>query len=305
MEVVVHLGAHRTASTTLQIMLAVAGCVSHAADLGVLCPPRPGWRPSRSIRGFVEELRRVPRWRQRLPGHRRRTTRKLLELCPNADQPPRRLVVSEENLLGKIVSEKLPGLYPEAGLNAARLFERTHLTPSKLFLTVRSYETFLPSAFAMESCFADRPAPQSAFRAVASDPGNGWLGVIRRLSQRFPGVPLVVWPHETTPLPERLTGLLGQPFALCDALSATIAVCHPSPTREAIAAVAQLRAASPQPALAKAEIDTVIRQHADGTRPDPREWFDEAHQNRLRTTYQDHLEAIRDFLANHPAQAHG
>ncbi|MFU8822134.1 MAG: hypothetical protein ACNA8G_11325 [Gammaproteobacteria bacterium] len=151
-----HIGAHKTASTHLQMTL--AGC-SFA----------PGTRyvPLKRLRMTLTSP--VRKCRPRLPWHRWHGGSWLF---------------SDENILG--TTRGGLRMYPEPA-RALRYFLDCELS---IFLCVRRYDTFLASAYG-ESLWRH---PYRPFEAAL--PTRRWPDVIRDLQRDLPGVPVHVWRYE-------------------------------------------------------------------------------------------------------------
>jgi hypothetical protein len=151
-----HIGAHKTATTHLQMTLAG-------------CRLAPGTR-------FVP-LKRLRRWltspvrkgRPFLPWHRWYDGTWLL---------------SDENILGN--SANVRRMYLEPG-RALSYFADCDLS---LFMAIRSYETFLPSAWG-ERLWRH---PFEPFEPAI--PERRWTDIVADLQDALPGVPIQVWRYE-------------------------------------------------------------------------------------------------------------
>lgn len=151
-----HIGAHKTATTHLQMTL--ARC---RLERGTRYPP-------------VKPLRRlltspVRKGRPHLPWHR--------WLGGN-------WLFSDENILGTTANAL--EMYPQPD-SALRYFCDCDL---HIFLCVRSYDTFLPSAWG-ERLWHHRVNPFEAFI-----PRRRWTDVVADLQAAMPQVPIHVWRYE-------------------------------------------------------------------------------------------------------------
>jgi hypothetical protein len=151
-----HIGAHKTATTHLQMTLARATFT-------------PGTRyvPVKRLR--VALVSPVRKGRLRLPWHRWYAGTWLF---------------SDENVLG--TTENSLRMYPDPA-HALRYFLDCELS---LFLCVRRYDTFLASAYG-ERLWRHRYQP-----FAAALPARRWPDVIHDLQRDLPGVPVYVWRYE-------------------------------------------------------------------------------------------------------------
>lgn len=151
-----HIGAHKTATTHLQMTLA-------------RCSLAAGTRyvPLKRLRRLLTSP--VRKRRPFLPWHRWYGGTWLF---------------SDENILGN--SSNVRRMYRDPAA-ALEYFADCEL---ELFMAVRSYETFLPSAWA-ERLWRHRFEP---FEAVV--PGRRWTDIVADLQAALPGVPIHVWRYE-------------------------------------------------------------------------------------------------------------
>lgn len=151
-----HIGAHKTATTHLQMTL--AGCRLQAGTRYV---------PLKRLRRLLTS--RVRKGPFVVPWHRWYNGTWLF---------------SDENILGT-TAEGLR-IYPEPG-QALKYFADCDLA---VFLCVRSYDTFLPSAWG-ERLWHHPFQPFEATR-----PARRWSHVVEDLRAALPGVPIHVWRYE-------------------------------------------------------------------------------------------------------------
>jgi hypothetical protein len=188
----IHIGAHKTATTHLQrTLLAARG---QLLERGIDYLPLPALRKS----GFADSVRRmadIPPWVLGMgaPFVRRYIRLRLAPLR----QGPSRVLMSEENLLGRSGDALRPELYAGAERIGAVLSKLRGTADVAIFLTVRSPETFLPSAYAQHLRAA--PPPSGGFDAIRSrvvaDPPS-WYDLVTRLLAAGPKLPLRVWRYE-------------------------------------------------------------------------------------------------------------
>lgn len=233
--IVLHLGAHKTASTHLQQGLKRAA---------------PGLR---GLRLFLpDDLRktglRLQDWLGLAgadPAHAARLRA--------AFAGPGRLVLSEENLPGMVPGPELardPRLYPKAGARLARLRSVLPPGPVVLALAVREGAGFLASCYG-QALMAGRVAPFGQVFGGLDPAGLSWDDLAGRLLAAMPGARLLVWDHADWPgvAPQVLAALLGPgagPVALPEGLS------HPGLSAPAVARLLAEAPADPEAARALA-----------------------------------------------------
>lgn len=151
-----HIGAHKTATTHLQMTLAS-------------CTFRPGmcYVPLKWLRWTLTSP--VRKHRPRLPWHRWYKGTWLF---------------SDENIMGTSASGLR--LYPDPA-RALHYFKDCELS---VFLCVRSYDTFLPSAYG-EGLWRHpyQPFPDGIT-------ARRWIDIVSDLQQALPGTPIHVWCYE-------------------------------------------------------------------------------------------------------------
>ena len=204
MEIIVHFGAHRCATTSFQHY------VQHnAADLasqGVAV-----WdRAVLSEIGLSGLGSMTPETYE--------VVQKALDRCQ--EQGVRHLLISEENFLG-LMPENVnkATLYPNAGLRAQIVSDALGERVAKVALNIRSLDTYWSSVAGYAARNPSRFKGQMRWGKVADD-ARSWQGVITDLAAAFARVPLYVLPFEefVGRPDQQLAILLGtaQPLAATD-----------------------------------------------------------------------------------------
>jgi hypothetical protein len=196
--VVLHLGAHKTASTHLQQALRRARPALARAGTAVLVP---------------DDLRkdglRLQDWlalsNPDLPHQ--------AALRAAFGQPARRLVISEENVPGQVPGGELaraPVLYPRAAERLSRLRTLVPPGPVTLALAVREGAGFVASCYS-QALMAGRVAPFGAMFGGLDPALLGWDDLAGRLLTAWPEARLVVWDHADWPevVPQVALAVLG------------------------------------------------------------------------------------------------
>ncbi|AHM02741.1 hypothetical protein roselon_00286 [Roseibacterium elongatum DSM 19469] len=196
MDVILHLGAHRTAETGLAAM-----ATHHAAALsqaGLVF-----WARDEARAGLFDGP--VGAHRARRAGGRLAMRAAGLEAGG-----ARTLVVSDARMLGPLrhcVSRLRP--YPDAGARVARIAGGLGAHRLTLALAIRCYDAWWASVLARrESLHADRPAGDLGDRLVTQP--MRWRHVIADLARSVPQARVVVWTHEAMAArPDLVLGRLG------------------------------------------------------------------------------------------------
>ena len=188
MRIVLHLGAHRTATTTLQRTLVDSHLALQGAGLSY-------WGPKRLRGGLFDGLYQDgPVLPPRKPG--RAKGRIALQLAQAADSGAKALVISEENMLGtmrQIVQAQR--LYPGAGTRVARFAEAFGGQDVTLGLSIRCYDAFWASVLGWRMRRGGPlPLPALCDRLVTQP--RRWRHVIADLAQAVPQARILVWTHE-------------------------------------------------------------------------------------------------------------
>lgn len=187
----IHIGAHKTATTHLQqtLMAIRPRLVARGVDS----------IPFNSVRasGLAHALNRR-RLLTRVPLLRGFIARRLVaEILEPMRHGPDTLVVSEEKFLGtprRVFSEPFYPMVEHIVPTLASLGEKADVT---LFLSIRSFDTHLPSTYAQE--LRVLPPPEGGFEAIrrrvlAKPPS--WFELVRRIRKAAPDTPLRVWRQE-------------------------------------------------------------------------------------------------------------
>lgn len=111
-------------------------------------------------------------------------------------QGAERLILSEENLLGLVLSDYKPGLlYPRAKLRVARLLDRLETLPVSLFLSVRDPAPWIASLYA-QRIKGGHLIGFSEFCAGSAPDDLEWSHLVKRLSNLPNLSEVVVWRYE-------------------------------------------------------------------------------------------------------------
>lgn len=226
MDIVLHIGAHRTGNTTFQAYLRRNGEALFALRIAV-------WDPERMRGGLANGM--IGQHRPLTPELVQKADRSAglirLEMQRLAQAGIDRLLASEANMIGS-VRDNLHrlALYPQALLRLERFAEVFGAQCSRVALSIRSYEDYWSSALASAVPRGLRWPDQDVLGRLANQPRR-WRQVIEEVATLFPRAECVVLPFEA---------LAGQPEAqLSAALGEAVPVLadarrwlHRSPNRD-------------------------------------------------------------------------
>ena len=189
MKVVLHIGAHRTGTTTFQRFMRTSGEDLTRAGIGF-------WGPYRTRNGLFAGMSPSPGpavWdttAERLQG------RLKLHLAKSQSQGVDTLVISDENLIGSVRSTlKARRLYPAIGERMARLSTALDGKIDRVVLTIRSLDLWWQSAASYGIMRGATPVSRSDCVAIARNL-RGWRDVIMDVSCALPEAEISVLPFE-------------------------------------------------------------------------------------------------------------
>ncbi|GIT90536.1 hypothetical protein JANAI62_09910 [Jannaschia pagri] len=206
--VTLHLGAHRTATSSLQRQLARRIDLSRQNSVAV-------WTPNITRGGLLAGLMGDPgRQDARRDAMANRAAGGVsMRRQGLSDAGVTRLVISDENMLGGLRENVLLGrLYPTAG---ARLRRLASAVPGidHIALALRSPDTWWASTFAFLMTRGFAPPDRTTLDAILRS-RRGWRAVIEDLNAALPRARISVWLHEE---------MAPQPDAVCDLLTGVTA----------------------------------------------------------------------------------
>lgn len=208
-QVILHIGAHRTGTTTLQRFLQANQGLLAGQGIAV-------WGPEKTREGLFSGLIKNP---DRLtPEDERRAQRSggviAIELQRAAEAGMHTVIVTEENMMGAMPNNIYARrLYPHAHERLSRMAAAFGDAPTRVVMGIRSYDRHWASqlGFFVKQGFG-LPDP-AALSELAAQPIR-WMRVIRQMAAAFPRTTRIVWPFEgLVGLPEaQLAALLGYPL---------------------------------------------------------------------------------------------
>lgn len=222
MDLILHLGAHRTGSTAFERMLEVADLAGHRAALW-------GNARVRGIAGFEQGTGAeafAAQWQSQ------------------AAQGTARLVICDENILGTMLGNLMAGaLYPDLPAQLARYARLFPAQPRRIGLGIREPAAYWTSCWSFVARRRWVPGVADTAPRIVADP-RGWADVVADLRAAFPKAEILVWPHEglDTRLPATAARLLELPETLFTAPATRINAAH---APGYLPAILRLRAAHP------------------------------------------------------------
>jgi hypothetical protein len=291
-DIYLHLGAHRTGSTSFQDMLGTYEKTSSRGNILVSTAPREGNDFDRTFRSIFADYIQS---RKALPLFRYWITRKVRKQLHHilGGEIPDIWIFSEENLLDPIVSSALEGIYPKAkdNLKALKILLKDRVR--RIGLSIRRYDQFLFSAYLMQGFFT--PTDLSKLRQMyigsAERIGRGWLDVVDALKMNFPDAELCLWIHEETPVEMRLDDFL-DPLNLDKSSPAKIQKTNLAPTVEAIEEIRLLRATGVVPT--GSEKIRILMENSRGRKFNIDEFFTDETMGMLQSIYRKHLRELKN-----------
>jgi len=280
----IHLGAHKTATTHLQETLAV---IRHdLAGQGVDFIPNALVR-EHNLAGVVGGRRFLAR----LPVVGAAAMRYAIEmmLAPLRIGPDV-VVISEENVLGMPGHLLTAPPYPHLPVNVGRLASLAGRAEVVFFLSIRSYDALVSSAYV--ETLKHAPPPPGGFEAtrarlLARPPT--WFDLVSRIHAAAPGIPLRIWRQEDYRPKSRaiMEELCGRPLGPLPQISDP--TWTRSPSAAAIATVEALSGDLPQ-VERTARVRSIFAAADPGA--DRFQPFAPAERQRLRALYEADLERI-------------
>lgn len=190
MDVILHVGAHRTATTTFQRAIA-----RHGPALGA--QGTEFWGPGRTRSGlFAGLIRRKEDVTDEIRRQGARSAGRIaIEMQRLAHRGIRRLLVSEENMAGAMPHMlSRASLYPDAEFRLARFAEVFGTSPT-ILLSVRDYRGWWPSVLA-HAVAQGRPAPGPDLVERLVRQPRRWRHLVQDVARAFPGAVIDVTSFE-------------------------------------------------------------------------------------------------------------
>lgn len=189
MDVTLHIGAHRTGTTTFQHGVRQHLAALHERGIGV-------WGPERTRKSVFPGLfQNSTAPRKRNPALRAQGRVRMLVARAEMDGLTQ-LLVTDENMLGSCAHNiRTRALYPAAGERMARVNAAFGGRVKRVLLSVRAQDLWWPSAMAM-AVERGHPVPTPARRAGICSNTRTWQDVITDVSCAIPEAEICVLPFE-------------------------------------------------------------------------------------------------------------
>ena len=276
MDIILHIGAHRTATTTLQQFLLRNRTELREAGVAV-------WGPEQTRNGLFAGLIQGPQ--SVTPQEERRGARSCgvisIELARLRKSQCRQLIVSEENMIGSVRNNlHLSRLYPEISQRLLRFHRSFDGTVRRIGISVRSYETYWASCLSY-GLGQGHPLPSGdVLDRLVTQPYR-WRDVIVEVARLFPGVEIVVWPFERfAGRPEAQLAMLTDGVRIRVPLPGAREWINPSPRRDKLRMILSMRG--------EADLCAFVPEGDGRWMP-----FDADQQDALRTQYRADLAWLR------------
>lgn len=189
MEIALHIGAHRSATTSFQRYMESNAHVLNRHGIRF-------WGPARTRRGLFDGLN-LPSGSLGARGRRRRGVGRVQLQCAMQERARvRQVIVSEENMIGTVRDNlRHERLYPAIGEQMARYAEAfaPHLT--RIVLSIRSLEAYWASALGFSILRGGRVPDAAQLDRLVTQP-RSWRDVIMDLSCAAPDIEILVIPFE-------------------------------------------------------------------------------------------------------------
>ncbi|KCV81645.1 hypothetical protein ATO10_12052 [Actibacterium atlanticum] len=195
MDLILHLGAHRTGSTTFEKTLSKNAAVLRAEGTGVWTPAKV-----RQIEGFSSICGRQE---QLAKGDSRSVleaaiARGALQDRLNQAQESglKTLLISEENMLGTMQRNlTILQLYDNAAWRLKTYADYFDRAPKRVVMGLRSYSSYWRSAY----IFALRKRPETLFSNISYELATqplGWCDLVQGVRKAFPEAEICLWTQE-------------------------------------------------------------------------------------------------------------
>ena len=190
MNVFLHIGAHRCASTSFQEYLKQNSQTLEERNIGV-------WGPERTRNGLFNGILPAPAAAIGRDPQRRGEGRVRMHLAHMTEQGLAHLLISDQNMLGTVRENlRLGELYCGVGERMARFAQAFDGHVTDVVVNTRSLEGYWASALAYGvSCGHRLPSPAMLDRLVTSP--RSWRDVLTDVACAVPGARIWAMPFET------------------------------------------------------------------------------------------------------------
>ncbi|MFY9211507.1 MAG: hypothetical protein WAO69_10300 [Aestuariivita sp.] len=190
MDVILHIGAHRCASTSFQHYMRANSGLLQQGGIGF-------WGPLRTRSGLFRGIQPGPeiRLNRNLTG--RAIGRVQLRCAQSANSGTRTLVVSDENMMGSMRANlRLAELYSGAGERMSRFGEAFNGYVTDVVLNIRSLETYWSSTLGYNAS-KGRGLPRAGLLTRLVNAPRSWRDVVTDIARAIPHARVRVLPFES------------------------------------------------------------------------------------------------------------
>ena len=274
-DVILHIGAHRTGTTTLQTYLTLNR--DNLNEIGV-----EFWGPRRTRTGLFSGLVKKPSdiTHDAVLRGKRASGVIQIEMDRLEGAGVRSLIVSEENMIGAMTNNvSATRLYPDARARLDRFSDAFGFRCKRVSLSIRSYDKYWASVLAYLVA-RGRPVPDAGLMDHLVTQPRRWRDVIHEVSSVFPAAELVVWPFE------RFVGQPDQQLAMINGGKAPATMRRRRDWHNASPTCAELR----QVFLDRGNTAAADQLPDDGSRWQP---FNESHIAAFQAQYDEDIGWLR------------
>jgi hypothetical protein len=190
MDVILHIGAHRTATTSFQTYMKHSARMLDARGVGYWGPPET--RRDGILSGVLAHGGAGGEGAQLTT-----VAARIEQGCVGAERRGmHQLVVSDENMLGSVRRNlRMAELYPDAAERLKRFGDVFGARLRRVVLSIRALDTFWASALAFGVARGHRWPSQRTLADLTETP-RSWRDVIEEAAAAFPRAEVTVLPHE-------------------------------------------------------------------------------------------------------------
>jgi hypothetical protein len=300
--ITLHMGAHRTGTSSLQACLHLADEALAANHIDLMAPPVFGLRDVANHRPFLNRAMRLAGKIERggliartvFSFQYDRAIDRLFDHSARNGKPGNSLLVSEENMLARAVLRENPAtLYPLAGERLKQLAALFGSNVNSVFLAIRPYPDFLLSYLAMANVYGDVKIGFEELEQWLEGPFGGWPTLVDAIETNFPGTKIQIWPHEAFHLENRfvaLTSLANTAFPN----QRSIPGSNPSPTVEAIEAIRLAKKSGP---LTRKARDEIVTEYQSGRAIRVEDYLSQKSVKMLELQYRSDLKELEHLIS--------
>lgn len=237
MDVVLHIGAHRCASTTLQQFL-------QRNEMSLSRAGVEAWTPDRTRTGLFAGLLQRPTDKPAQAEQRAKRSSGVIRI--EADRlersGTRTLVVTEENLIGAVRDNlRAGGLYTSATGRLEALLPALGDKVTRVALCIRSYDSYWASCVSYGVAQGHRVPSADKLAKIVANPRR-WRHLVADVAHVFPDAEIVVWPFERfSGQPETQLAIMTRGVHLPASLRGARDWQNPSPRLEKLRRILKLR----------------------------------------------------------------